>query len=122
MGLIPEEEKRDVCFGAKSKGRYGANCQYDARLDAAVFCLSLMGSNFTDYLREAHRTLKLDGHLHIFEPTQKFSDRDAFVRDLETLGFGFSHVEQRWKFTYIRAEKTTRPPDAEIVLRFSARN
>jgi hypothetical protein len=90
----------------------------DESLDAAVFCLSLMGSNFTDYLREAHRTLKLDGHVHIFEPTKKFSNREAFVRDIEKLGFGFFHVEERWVFTYIRAEKTTRPPDADIVLRF----
>ncbi len=90
----------------------------DESLDAAVFCLSLMGSNFTDYLREAHRALKLDGHVHIFEPTKKFSNRDAFVRDIEKLGFGFFHVEERWVFTYIRAEKTTRPPDADIVLRF----
>ena len=90
----------------------------DESLDAAVFCLSLMGSNFTNYVREAHRVLKLDGHLHIFEPTKKFSDRDAFVRNIERLGFGFVHVEERWVFTYIRAEKTTRSPDVNIVLRF----
>ena len=38
----------------------------DGELDVAVFCLSLMGSNFTDYLKEAHRALKLDGRLHIY--------------------------------------------------------
>jgi ribosomal RNA-processing protein 8 len=27
-------------------------------LDAAVFCLSLMGTNFMQFIREAHRTLK----------------------------------------------------------------
>jgi len=77
-----------------------------------------MGSNFTDYLLEAHRTLKLDGELYIFEPTQEFAGRNALVRDLEKLGFGFSRVEQRWIFTCGRAEKTTRSPDVDIVLRF----
>ena len=41
----------------------------DESLDVAVFSLSLMGANFTDYLREAHRCLKLDGHLWIDEAT-----------------------------------------------------
>ena len=31
----------------------------DEELDVAVFCLSLMGKNFTDYLKEEHRTLSL---------------------------------------------------------------
>jgi hypothetical protein len=31
----------------------------DETLDVAIFSLSLMGSNFADYLREAHRTLKV---------------------------------------------------------------
>jgi superfamily II DNA or RNA helicase len=43
----------------------------DEELDVAIFSLSLMGSNFTDYLREAHRTLKLDGQLHIIEATSR---------------------------------------------------
>jgi hypothetical protein len=33
----------------------------DETLDVAVFSLSLMGRNFTEYVLEAHRTLKLDG-------------------------------------------------------------
>lgn len=35
----------------------------DETLDVAVFCFSLMGSNFTDHIREAHRCLRIDGHL-----------------------------------------------------------
>gem|GEM_PF-3646976 len=38
-----------------------------------------MGSNFTDYLKEAHRTLKLDGSLHIYESTSRFADREQFI-------------------------------------------
>lgn len=33
-----------------------------------MLCLALMGSNFTDSVREAHRLLELDGQLHIWEP------------------------------------------------------
>ena len=28
------------------------------KVDVAVFCLSLMGTNLSDYIREAHRILK----------------------------------------------------------------
>ena len=52
----------------------------DETLDVAIFSLSLMGANFTDYLREAHRTLKLDGRLHIIEATARFTDREQFVK------------------------------------------
>ena len=32
----------------------------DETLDVAIFSLSLMGSNFSEYVREAYRALKLD--------------------------------------------------------------
>jgi len=90
----------------------------DESVDVAVFSLSLMGGNFTDYLREAHRTLKIDGQLHIFESTSRFSDRDRFVGELKQLGFDQFAVEDRWKFTYIRALKAKRVPNASVELRF----
>jgi ubiquinone/menaquinone biosynthesis C-methylase UbiE len=77
----------------------------DSELDVTVFCLSLMGSNFTDYLKEAHRTLKLDGRLHIYEATSRFSDRHKFAADLERLGFGQVTASDEWKFTHIVATK-----------------
>jgi hypothetical protein len=80
----------------------------DETLDVAIFSLSLMGANFTDYLREAHRTLKLDGQLHIIEATTRFNDRDEFAKGLETLGFAIVSVEDKWKFTHVRALKTER--------------
>ena len=49
----------------------------DETLDVAIFSLSLMGANFADYLREAYRTLKLDGQLHILEATERFTDRES---------------------------------------------
>ena len=86
----------------------------DGELDVAVFCLSLMGSNFTDYLKEAHRTLKLDGRLHIYEATSRFNDREKFVSDLRTLGFSQIDVSDQWKFTYIVASKDTITPKSSV--------
>jgi hypothetical protein len=89
----------------------------DQALDAAIFSLSLMGANFTDYVREAYRTLKLDGHLHIIEATSRFTDRERFVRGLKELGFGGIDVEDKWKFTHIRAIKTESRPREAVELR-----
>ena len=90
----------------------------DETLDVAIFSLSLMGSNFTDYLREAHRTLMLDGQLHIYEATSRFSDRDRFAKDLKGLGFAIINVEDAWKFTHIHAIKITASGKGEGVLTF----
>ena len=81
----------------------------DATLDVAIFSLSLMGANFADYIREANRTLKLDGQLHIIEATARFTDRNGFTKALEGFGFAIVSVEDKWKFTHIRAIKTERP-------------
>jgi len=78
----------------------------DETLDVAIFSLSLMGSNFTDYLQEAYRTLKLDGQLHIIESTSRFSDAGQFRTDLEALGFTVISLQDMWKFTHIRAIKS----------------
>lgn len=80
----------------------------DACLDAAVFSLSLMGSNFLEYLKEAHRCLKLDGYLWIAEPTSRIQDITLFRDLLYRLGFDVSRVDQKWKFTFIKAIKTER--------------
>jgi superfamily II DNA or RNA helicase len=90
----------------------------DDTLDVAIFSLSLMGANFADYLREGYRTLKLDGQLHILEATERFTDRNAFVKALEGLGFAIVSVEDKWKFTHIRALKTERQPREDLDLRF----
>jgi superfamily II DNA or RNA helicase len=87
-------------------------------LDVAIFSLSLMGANFADYLREAYRTLNLDGQLHILEATERFADRNEFVKTLQGLGFAIVSVEDKWKFTHIRALKTERRPREDIELRF----
>jgi superfamily II DNA or RNA helicase len=90
----------------------------DNVLDVAVFSLSLMGTNVSDYLREAHRVLKLDGHLHILEATGRFADRDGFVRQLKAFGFEGAVVKDTWKFTHIWTRKTGRQPESGATLTF----
>lgn len=90
----------------------------DGTLDVAIFCLSLMGANFTDYLREAHRCLRLDGMLHIWEPTSYFDDVDAFCRDLEKLGFDVVEPRAEGAFTRIYGTRNTTKPSSKLVVRF----
>ncbi len=94
----------------------------DETLDDAIFSLSLMGANFSDYLREAYRTLKLDGWLHVWEATSRFDDPERFARELTKLGFKASLPEQRGSFTYIEARKTRRGPIEGAALRFRVKD
>ena len=90
----------------------------DKELDVAIFCLSLMGSNFTDYLREAHRCLKFSGELHIWEPTSHFDDPPAFCGQLERLGFEPCLPVNEGPFIRIRTQKNGKKPDPNAVLSF----
>jgi ribosomal RNA-processing protein 8 len=49
-------------------------------VDAAVFCLSLMGVNYIDFIIEAHKKLKNGGLLMICEVTSRILDKNAFVK------------------------------------------
>ena len=51
-------------------------------------------------------------------PPLRFADRDRFVQDLKQLGFDQFAVEDRWKFSYIRALKAKRVPNPEVTLSF----
>ena len=87
-------------------------------LDVSIFSLSLMGANFNDYLREAWRTLKLDGRLLLWVATSRFDDPERFARDLARLGFDVSRVMEGAQFTEIQAIKVDREPEAGFELRF----
>ena len=86
----------------------------DEILDAAIFSLSLMGTNLEDYLLEAHRILKLDSHLHIIEATTRFSDKGEFLKQLEKIGFTVAFCKDMWKFTHIYAVKTSKEREDTI--------
>ena len=78
----------------------------DDCLDVAMFNLSLMGLNIADYIREAARTLKLDGQLWIYEVISRIKDLHRFIRGLELAGFKIIENTEVWKFRYIRAIKS----------------
>lgn len=77
-----------------------------------------LGANFSDHLREAWRTLKIDGALHIWEATSRFDDPEAFARSLVRLGFKAFSPESSGKFTYIEARRAARTPDEDAALKF----
>jgi SAM-dependent methyltransferase len=80
----------------------------DGALDVVVFSLSLMGTNVEDYLKEAHRVLKLDGRLRIAETASRWEGdkRAELLRMIAALGFRLiGTVEERDRFLYIDALK-----------------
>ena len=74
-----------------------------------------MGSNFVDYLKEASRCLKLDGQLWIAEPTSRIKDTNRLRDLLFRLGFDVTRIEEKWKFTFIKAIKSEREPNSAAV-------
>lgn len=54
-----------------------------------IFCLSLMGTNFLDFIKEAYRILAPSGELWIAEIKSRFADGkgDEFVESLKLMGF-----------------------------------
>lgn len=79
----------------------------NAILDVVVFSLSLMGTNYKEYFKEAHRTLKPMGMVIISEPSNRWENRDD---ELKTMlieeGFNISgDVKHSDKFIYVSAMK-----------------
>ncbi len=79
----------------------------DESLDVAVFSLSLMGTNWRDYLKEARRTLKPYGYLVIAEPVGRWrGDLTSLRTTVESTGFRLvGDIEQRYGFVYLTALK-----------------
>jgi ribosomal RNA-processing protein 8 len=59
----------------------------DAKFDVVVFCLSLMGTNYYDFLREANRICKSIGALWVVEVSSRIRNADLFVSCVEKMGF-----------------------------------
>ncbi len=55
--------------------------------DYCIFCLSLMGTNVAEYLREANRILKVGGTLVIAEIRSRIVSMKKFMQALTCMGF-----------------------------------
>ena len=88
-------------------------------LDSAVFSLSFMGSNITDYVKEAFRVMKVDGRIHIIEATSRFKNLDNFINTLEKMGFEMVQAKPMSdRFIHIMAIKSDRSYNEEVKLVF----
>ncbi|KAI9555889.1 putative ribosomal R-processing protein 8 [Daphnia sinensis] len=56
-------------------------------VDVAVFCLSLMGSNIHDFLKEANRVLRIGGLLYVAEVESRCKNIQEFLKNIERFGF-----------------------------------
>jgi len=87
----------------------------DGALDVAVFCLALMGSNYADFLREAHRTLKPGGLLKIAEVRSRFRSEARFEQTLRALGFDVrSRAGGNSHFLALDCAKSGRAPERDV--------
>lgn len=78
----------------------------NGQLDIAVFCLSLMEENWSDYIIEARRCLAKDGLLIIAETTRSLDGRLRNLREIvKEQGFEVYSDEVRGDFTFIEAMK-----------------
>ena len=75
-------------------------------VDVAVFALSLMGTNYSDYIEEAHRILKPMGFIFLAEPKAKWEGRqDELERLMVNCGFSKPVVWRSGNFMYLKSEK-----------------
>lgn len=81
----------------------GVSLEDQAR-DVAVFCLSLMGANCADYLREAARVLAYDGRLYLCEPTSRLPEEELIEQRLLELGFETTKISNMDKFTLAQSQ------------------
>lgn len=78
----------------------------DNETDITVFCLSLWGTNYLDYIKEAYRITAKRGFMYIVEPinSKKF-DFDKLKEDIKMLGFDKTDETIRGKFIYLKFTK-----------------
>ena len=75
-------------------------------LEVIVFCLSLMNSNWDEYIKEAKRCLVINGTLLIAETTQSLDARLTDLRDiLRKNSFQIYLEYEKDRFTFIEATK-----------------
>lgn len=70
-----------------SKDIKNLDCHENGSIDVGVFCLSLMGTNWIEFIKEASRILKVGGYLLISEVTSRIMSEKIYIKVFELLGF-----------------------------------
>lgn len=77
----------------------------DESVDCAVFCMSLWGVNYMDYIKEAYRYLKPGGTMYIVEPNDKVN-QETLLGGATKIGFDLLEItKNRYSKTYLEFEK-----------------
>ncbi|KZO90693.1 hypothetical protein CALVIDRAFT_542448 [Calocera viscosa TUFC12733] len=84
----------DFCERIPLPGAEGERSE-GAVVDAAVCCLSLMGTDWVRGVREARRVLVAKGQLFVAEVTSRFTSVDTFVQVVESVGFSLQKQEDK---------------------------
>lgn len=93
----------------------------DNSVDVAIFCLSLMGTDFLKFIHEAFRVLKPAGDLWISEIKSRFNDKDAkaFIDALKKMGFALKARDDSNKMfinlDFVRGKDRKRGPELDNV-------
>ncbi|ORX76201.1 hypothetical protein BCR32DRAFT_236744 [Anaeromyces robustus] len=88
-----DKQKTIHSFDLISENKYVTACDISKTplkknsVDIVIFCLSLMGVNFIQFLKEAHRILKPGAELKIAEVVSRFTDMKEFISTLSDMGF-----------------------------------
>jgi len=81
----------------------------DESVDVCVFSLALWGTNYKEYITEAHRVLVYGGVVHIAEPSKNYEtqeDEQKLVDLITNAGFQVvGGIENRGKFIYVTGIK-----------------
>ncbi|KZT20772.1 ribosomal RNA-processing protein 8 [Neolentinus lepideus HHB14362 ss-1] len=78
-------------------------------VDVVVCALSLMGTNWPGCIREAWRVLRSGGELKVAEVASRFTDIEAFVSLITSIGFKLkSKDDQNTHFTLFEFRKVSR--------------
>ena len=76
------------------------------KVDVSVFCLSLMGTNYQEYLQEGYRILKPYGSMFVVEPQKKWENNsEKLVLELESIGMKVVESYTSSRFLYILSLK-----------------
>lgn len=62
-------------------------------VDVVIFCLSLMGKNFVEFLSESRRILKPEGILIVCEISSRITSKNSFLKIFELLDYKLSKIK-----------------------------